>query len=29
MRPFEEGDTVNIDITLYKHGVHGDNSVMV
>lgn len=29
MRPLEEGDSVNIDITLFKYGVHGDNSVMV
>ena len=28
-RPLEEGDFVNIDITLFKEGVHGDNSVMV
>jgi methionine aminopeptidase len=29
LRPLEEGDSVNIDITCFKHGVHGDNSVMV
>lgn len=29
LRPLEEGDCLNIDITLFKDGVHGDNSVMV
>lgn len=28
LRPLEEGDFINLDITLYKNGVHGDNSVM-
>jgi methionyl aminopeptidase len=28
-RPFEAGDYVNYDITVFKDGVHGDNSVMV
>lgn len=27
-RPFEEGDIVNIDITAYKDGVHGDTCAM-
>ena len=29
LRPLEDGDIINIDITLYKNGFHGDNSVMV
>ena len=29
MRPLENGDSVNIDVTLYLDGVHGDSSVMV
>ena len=24
-----EGDTVNVDVTCYKYGVHGDSSVMI
>lgn len=28
MRKLENGDFINIDITLYIDGVHGDNSVM-
>jgi len=28
-RPFEDGDYVNYDISVYVNGVHGDNSVMV
>lgn len=28
-RPLKSGDYLNIDITLYKYGVHGDNSAMV
>lgn len=28
-RPFQDGDYINFDITVYKDGVHGDNSVMV
>lgn len=27
-RPLENGDWINLDITLYKDGVHGDTSVM-
>lgn len=27
-RPLQEGDIVNIDITAYKHGVHGDTCAM-
>lgn len=27
-RPLANGDIVNIDVTLYKNGVHGDTSVM-
>ena len=29
MRPFENGDYVNLDISVFIDGVHGDNSVMV
>ncbi|EGR34224.1 methionine type i, putative [Ichthyophthirius multifiliis] len=28
-RPLYNGDYINLDVTLYKHGVHGDNSLMV
>jgi methionine aminopeptidase len=28
-RPFQDGDYINFDITVFKDGVHGDNSVMV
>ena len=27
-RPLENGDFINLDITLFKDGVHGDTSVM-
>lgn len=29
MRPLENGDYLNIDVTLYLDGVHGDSSIMV
>jgi methionyl aminopeptidase len=29
LRALENGDYMNIDVTLYKDGVHGDSSVMV
>ena len=29
LRPFENGDYVNLDISVFIDGVHGDNSVMV
>jgi methionyl aminopeptidase len=29
LRPLEAGDYLNIDVTLYLDGVHGDSSVMV
>jgi methionyl aminopeptidase len=29
LRPLENGDYLNIDVTLYKEGVHGDSSIMV
>lgn len=29
LRPLENGDTLNIDITCFIEGVHGDTSVMV
>ena len=28
-RPFQDGDYVNYDVTIFKNGVHGDNSLMV
>lgn len=28
-RPLYSGDTINVDITAFKYGVHGDSSVMV
>ncbi len=28
-RPLMEGDFINLDVTLYIDGVHGDNSLMV
>ena len=28
-RPLNDGDTINLDVTLYLDGVHGDNSGMV
>jgi methionyl aminopeptidase len=28
-RPLMDGDTINLDVTLYIDGVHGDNSLMV
>jgi len=28
-RPFQDGDYVNYDISVFVDGVHGDNSVMV
>ena len=29
LRPLENGDTVNIDVSIYLDGVHGDSSLMV
>jgi methionyl aminopeptidase len=29
MRPLFNGDYINLDVTLFIHGVHGDNSLMV
>ena len=28
-RPLQDGDYINIDVTCYKDGYHGDNSAMV
>lgn len=28
LRPLESGDSLNIDVTIYYDGVHGDTSVM-
>lgn len=28
LRPLEEGDSLNIDVTIFYDGVHGDTSVM-
>ena len=28
-RKFEDGDIVNLDLTVYKNGFYGDNSLMV
>ena len=29
MRPLEEGDKINIDVTVYFDGYHGDNNLTV
>jgi len=28
-RPFQEGDWINLDVTVFKDGFYGDNSTMV
>lgn len=28
-KPLENGDFINVDVTCYKNGVHGDSSVMI
>ena len=29
LRPLEKGDSLNIDVSIYLDGVHGDSSLMV